>query len=56
MTEIQNEALGTSFDDFLEENGILEEVTEAAAKRVLAMSFDAEIKKLSSLTSRKSGD
>lgn len=38
-----NSPLGSSFDDFLEEDGILEEVTEEAAKRVLARSFDALI-------------
>lgn len=36
---MKNSALGSSFDDFLAEDGILEEVTEEAAKRVLARSM-----------------
>ncbi len=35
----QNPHVGGSFDEFLADEGILEEVTERAAKRVLAMSF-----------------
>ncbi|WP_282611406.1 XRE family transcriptional regulator [Pelagibius sp. Alg239-R121] len=34
-----NKHLGPVFDDFLDEEGILEEVTETAAKRVLSMGF-----------------
>lgn len=40
---MKNEALGSSLDDFLAESGLLEEVTEAAAKRVLARSVAALI-------------
>ena len=36
---MEKEPLGSSFDDFLEDDGILEEVTEIAAKRVLARSM-----------------
>ncbi|MEH6633629.1 MAG: XRE family transcriptional regulator [Halopseudomonas aestusnigri] len=34
---MENIHLGSSFDDFLSDEGILEEVTEAAAKRVLSL-------------------
>lgn len=34
-----NKHLGPAFDEFLDDEGILEEVTETAAKRVLSMSF-----------------
>jgi hypothetical protein len=40
---MKNKALGSSFDDFLAEEGLLEEVTETAAKRVLARSIAALI-------------
>jgi antitoxin HicB len=33
----QNPAIGSNFDDFLAEEGILQEVEETAVKRVLAM-------------------
>ena len=33
--------IGSSFDDFLEEQGILEEVEEAAVKKVLALQIAA---------------
>jgi hypothetical protein len=33
---MSNEFIGSDFDDFLEEQGILEEVEEAAVKQVLA--------------------
>ncbi len=36
--------LGTSFDDFLNENGLYEEVTLAAAKRVLALQIIEEMR------------
>ncbi len=35
----QHPNIGGSFDDFLADEGILDEVTERAAKRVMAMSF-----------------
>ena len=34
---MKNKSIGSSFDDFLEEQGILEEVEEAAVKKVLAL-------------------
>ena len=37
--------LGGSFNDFLEEEGILEECTETAIKRVLAWQIQQEMKK-----------
>jgi len=33
---MSNKALGSSFDEFLADDGIFEEVTEESAKRVLA--------------------
>jgi antitoxin HicB len=36
--------LGSSFDDFLEDDGILNEVTEVALKRVLAWQVDKAMK------------
>lgn len=37
--------IGSNFDDFLEEEGILEEVQETAIKRVLAYQLQEEMKK-----------
>ena len=37
--------LGGSFNDFLDEEGILEECTETAIKRVLAWQIEQEMKK-----------
>lgn len=37
--------IGGSFDDFLEENGILEQVEEIATKRVVAFQLQEEMKK-----------
>ena len=37
--------LGGSFNDFLEEEGILQECTETAIKRVLAWQIEQEMKK-----------
>jgi antitoxin HicB len=36
--------LGTAFDDFLEQEGILNEVTEVALKRVLAWQVEQAMK------------
>ena len=44
MTGI-NKNLGGSFNDFLDEEGILEECTETAIKRVLAWQIEQEMKK-----------
>ena len=45
MKSIKKNSLGSSFDSFLEEEGIYEDVTLAAAKRVLAMQIEREMKK-----------
>lgn len=37
--------VGSSFDDFLEEEGLLEECKEEAAKRVLVWQLEREMKK-----------
>ena len=37
--------IGSSFDDFLKEQGLYEEVTTAAIKRVVARMLTAEMKK-----------
>ena len=41
MTKKTNGPAGSSFDDFLREEGILEEVTARAIKRVVARQLDA---------------
>ena len=38
--------VGSSFDDFLKEEGIFEEATAVAVKRVLALQIEDEMKKL----------
>jgi antitoxin HicB len=44
MTEVFDDRYtGSSFDDFLEEEGIREEVESAAIKRVLAWQFEQEM-------------
>jgi antitoxin HicB len=40
-----NKHRGSSFDDFLKEDGILEECNTAAVKRVLAFQLEKELKK-----------
>ena len=42
--EIEAGCVGNSFDDFLEDEGILDEVTEIAVKRVLAYQLAEEMK------------
>ncbi len=37
--------IGSSFDDFLQEEGILEEVEEVAAKRVFVFQLEREMQK-----------
>ncbi len=39
-----NKHIGSSFDDFLEEEGLLEKCTEASIKRVLAWQLKQEMK------------
>jgi antitoxin HicB len=41
----KNKNIGSSFDDFLKEEGIYEKVTLHAVKRVLAWQFEQEMKK-----------
>ena len=45
----KNEYIGSSFDDFLREEGLLDEVNAIAAKRVIAWQI-AEAMKLSGVT------
>ena len=40
MNNINNKNIGSSFDDFLQEEGILEEVEVIAVKRVLAYQLE----------------
>ena len=40
-----NKYIGSSFDDFLEEEGILQEVEAASIKRVLAFQIEQEMKR-----------
>ncbi len=40
----KNKHLGSSFDDFLEEEGILEEVTLAAKKRAMALQLEEALR------------
>jgi antitoxin HicB len=41
MTKKRKAGIGSSFDDFLKEDGIYEEVTARAIKRVIARQLDA---------------
>lgn len=41
----QNKHIGSNFDDFLEEEGILEEIEEAVAKRIFVFQMEKEMKK-----------
>ena len=45
MAKAQNKHLGSSFDDFLAEEGIYEEVTAVAWKRVLAWEVSEAMRK-----------
>lgn len=44
MSVIEKGSVGSSFDDFLEDEGIVDEVTEMAAKKVLAAAIEQEMK------------
>jgi antitoxin HicB len=44
MTNRRNQHRGQRFDDFLAEDGLLEEVTAAAMKRVLALEIERLMK------------
>lgn len=48
MSKRKNEYMGSSFDDFLGEDGLLEECEAVAIKRVLAWQLQEEMKKTSS--------
>lgn len=41
----QNKHIGSNFDDFLEEEGMLEEIEEVVAKRVFVFQIEKEMKK-----------
>lgn len=41
----KNKYIGSNFDGFLKEEGILEEVEAAAAKRTFVIQFERELKK-----------
>src|SRR4051794_17396995 len=45
MRKNKNPHIGSSFDDFLKQEGIYEEVTVAAIKRVIARQLDALMRK-----------
>jgi len=45
MTRKQDKHLGSSFNDFLEEEGLLEEAESVAAKRVFVFQLEKELKK-----------
>lgn len=45
MTDVENGSIGSSFDDFLEEEGLAHEVTHIAVKKVLAEMLKAEMEK-----------
>lgn len=45
MTKKKNPHLGSKFDDFLAEQGLLEDVTATAMKRVLAWQIEQAMKK-----------
>lgn len=49
MNNFNNQHVGSSFDDFLQEEGLLEEATAVAIKRVLAWQI-AEAMKAQNLT------
>jgi antitoxin HicB len=42
---MKNKHIGSNFDDFLKEEGILEEVEAVAAKRVFIFQLEQELKK-----------
>lgn len=44
MKEVENKHLGSKFDDFLEEEGLLSDATATAIKRVLAYQIQGEMK------------
>ncbi len=41
----KNEHIGSNFDDFLKEEGILEEIEEVVAKRIFVFQMEKEMKK-----------
>lgn len=45
MSMKKNRHIGSSFDDFLKEEGILEEIEEVVAKKVFVFQVEKEMKK-----------
>jgi predicted XRE-type DNA-binding protein len=45
VTKMKHKNIGESFDSFLEEEGILEQVEDVAIKRVIALQVEQEINK-----------
>ena len=43
-----NKHIGSNFDDFLEEEGLLEECTEAAIKKVITVQIEQVMEKIMS--------
>lgn len=43
---MKHKNIGDNFDDFLEEDGVLDEVEEVATKRVVAFQLQEEMKRL----------
>ncbi len=41
----KNEHIGSNFDDFLKEEGLLEEIEEVVAKRIFVFQMEKEMKK-----------
>ena len=41
----QNKHIGSNFDDFLQEEGLLEEIEEVVAKRIFVFQIEKEMKK-----------
>jgi len=46
----KNKHIGSNFDDFLKEEGILEEIEEVVAKRIFVFQMENWPKKLQKLT------
>lgn len=45
MNRKKNKYIGSSFDDFLNEEGILEEIEEVVAKKIFVFQMEKEMKK-----------
>lgn len=53
-SNVKNRYIGSDFSDFLKEEGIYEEVTEAAIKRTMAFQLKRKIKALSKRSNNRS--